>query len=427
MTDRIRPFLLTQVWVLSLLLALFWKPVKSDIHLRKRVANEDVNNEEFGRTLKLFRDENHPHDTKQQIVKANKTQRLPVFHHVVDAKHEEEMSSIEEDMIASAFESRMLDFISLSMSMPYVPTPAPTEPPVMIRLPPPVPSPVYVATYGPTVEPTVALTSRPTEYLETTQTYTPTKAPTSLPTEIPTTSSTNYNAQTPSPIVPQAPYPTEAPTQSPSYYVPQSTSPTQAPTPAPTEPYSDAATYVPASSQLAENDSVKVLSLQQQAGVCSGPSNGVGCASESDEMQGGNPNDIVNCFSVAGVDLSPPFQLAAVRFWLGDSTVPPADLSIQVWAGTVGSGPTTKNLHSQTLDGYVSGENIVRLDEALLLFDAEFCVGVKSSSIEDGLRIQTDGGQSDQASYLMSPDAVCQNSNLWGISLVLVIFAVKPW
>jgi hypothetical protein len=43
------------------------------------------------------------------------------------------------------------------------------------------------------------------------------------------------------------------------------------------------------------------------------------------------------------------------------------------------------------------------LDEALLLFDAEFCVGVKSSSIEDGLRIQTDGGQSDQASYLMSP------------------------
>jgi hypothetical protein len=120
-------------------------------------------------------------------------------------------------------------------------------------------------------------------------------------------------------------------------------------------------------------------------------------------MQGGNPNDIVNCFSAANIGLTPPFQLTAIRFWMGDSTVPPADLSIQVWAGTVGFGPTTTNLYSQELQGFVAGENTAHLDETLLMFDAEFCVGVKSVSMTDGLRIQTDGGQSDSASYLMSP------------------------
>jgi hypothetical protein len=434
MTDRVWPCLLTQFWILSVLLAPCLKPAASETYLRQRASKEGASDEEFGRTLKLFLNEHQSHVTKQRTTNAKKSLRLTVSHHAVDEKNKEEMSSIEKDTEIAGFESRMLDLMSLSMSMQIVPTLAPTVPPVMIRLPAPTTSP----TYAPSLEPSlVPVTPGPTEYLEPTplatyapttlpssyiaQTPSPSKAPTPIPTQIATSSPSMYIAQTPAPSKAPTPIPTQVVTSSPSVYLAPTPSPTKAPIPLPTEaptptpaptqqPYIDAATYLPTPSPNryptfppAGDATVRVLSVQQQAGVCSGPSNGVGCASESEEMQGGNPNDIVNCFSVENVGLSPPFQLTTVRFWLGDSTVPPADLSIQVWAGTVAYGPTTTNLYSQALNGFVPGENSVQLDETLLILEAEFCVGVQSASIEDGLRIQTDGGQSDRASYLMSP------------------------
>jgi hypothetical protein len=120
-------------------------------------------------------------------------------------------------------------------------------------------------------------------------------------------------------------------------------------------------------------------------------------------MQGGNPNDVVNCFDVSTVGLGAPFQLTAVRFWMGDSTLPPADLSIQVWEGSVATGPSETNIYSQELVGFVSGENTAAVTTTLLIFDQQFCVGVKSASMTDGLRMQTDGGATDSASYLKSP------------------------
>jgi hypothetical protein len=441
MADTIRRSFKTNVFGLFLmLLALSWMPVESDTHLRKRVYKEGANNEEFGRSLKLFLDESRHRVTKQRTTSSNKSNLPNVDHHHVDVNQREEMSnSIDNDMETAAFEARVLDFMSLSMSMESVPTEiptevptdVPTETPILVRLPAPTSSPSYVPTYAPsfgqTLYPTVALTTpAPFEYLEPTSspTYAPTLSPSTyiaqslLPTPylpgIPTSSPSMYYAQTLSPTMASTPLSTKTPTPSPSVYIAQTPSatvfpityPTVAPTLSPNKaPYSDAAlspnTYPPSAN--APNATVRVLSLQQQIGVCSGPSNGVGCASESDGMQGGNPNDIVNCFSVTEIGLSPPFQLTATRFWVGDSAVPPEDLSIQVWAGTVADGPTAINLYSQALNGFVSGENTVRLDETLLLFDAEFCVGVRSDSMDDGLRIQTDGGQSDHSSYLMSP------------------------
>jgi hypothetical protein len=146
-----------------------------------------------------------------------------------------------------------------------------------------------------------------------------------------------------------------------------------------------------------------VLSVQETEGVCTGPANGVGCASESEEMQGGNPNDIVNCFDITTVGLALPFQVNAVRFWVGDSANLPADLKIRVWEGTVSGGPTTNILYSQDLSGYNSGENNVFITSELLIFEPEFCIGVNSASMDDGLRIQTDGGDMESNSFIMSP------------------------
>jgi hypothetical protein len=145
------------------------------------------------------------------------------------------------------------------------------------------------------------------------------------------------------------------------------------------------------------------LSLQDTQGICNGPANGVGCASETDEMKGGNPNDIVNCFNVESVGLSAPFRLSAIRFWIGDSSGAPSDLKLRVWEGTVSGGPSMNVLHTQDLVGFAVGENNAVVNSDVLIFETEFCVGVTSTSMDDGLRIQTDSGQVNSASWLMSP------------------------
>lgn len=346
---------------------------------------------------------------------------------------------------------------SRSLPPSLEPTPAPTNQPTEVPTPQPT---VYLAptarpTQSPTTQqtvylaptgrPTQAPTTQPIEYLAPTArpTQAPTTqpavylAPTAQPTQAPTLEPTIYLAPTalpspaPTPLpsieVLQTPYPTAAPTPPSTVYNDSTPAPTKVPTvpqtPAPSVPYENAETYppvpLPASSppadfhypstppetdgSVAEGGSEdRILSVQEKVGVCSGPSNGVGCASESQEVQGGNPNDIVNCFDVTSVGLTAPFQLTAVRFWVGDSSLPPADLSIQVWEGFIASGPTN-NLYSQLLTGYVPGENTAQLSATLLIFEVEFCVGVKSESLTGGLRVQTDGGSSDRASYLMSP------------------------
>ncbi|KAG7369274.1 hypothetical protein IV203_032017 [Nitzschia inconspicua] len=410
----LRPFL-----ALSILVILLSKPVESvGAYLRKRVAKDNEGNE-FGRELKLFHDD-YGFDVMPPKKNTNKARRRAATHHIVDATHQKEMFDVEKDMEMAGFIDRMLQqSMSLSMSMQ---TGSPTATPIQPRSLPPT----LVPTSTPTLEPTPALT----EYIMPTSL--PTKAPTSPPpVEIQETAyPTKAPTSPPSVEIQETAYPTKAPT-SPPVEIQETANPTKAPYSAPTPVSTESPTYLPTSaptvvqytlsptspptlpngyptvppdvSDAQTDTNVRVLSAQQTPGVCNGPSNGVGCASESQEMQGGNPNDIVNCYSAAATGLSPPFQLTAVRFWMGDSTVPPVELSIVVWAGTVEFGPTTTNLYSQPLHGYAPGENTAQLTETLLIFDAEFCVGVKSTSMTDGLRIQTDVGQSGSSSYLMSP------------------------
>jgi hypothetical protein len=150
-----------------------------------------------------------------------------------------------------------------------------------------------------------------------------------------------------------------------------------------------------------------VLSFQDVPGVCNGPANGVGCASvdPNTEMAGGNPNDIVNCFNIDQFDVSIPFQLETVRFWIGESAALPTDLKINVFAGTSADGPMDGvMLYTEELFGYTFGENTADLGMDLMIFQEEFCVGISSTDANSGLRIQTDiTGEMNDASYLKSP------------------------
>ncbi|KAL3919488.1 MAG: hypothetical protein SGILL_003727 [Bacillariaceae sp.] len=353
-------------------------------HLRKRVE-VDNSSEEFGRALlKLY-----PGDEAKRHSTAIKPQRRAAHHHhIVDLDQKmnknEYAKEVEDDIEEAVFDERMLQIMSLSMSIPQTPPPtaAPTRAPITPRSPPP--------TAAPTKAPTVAPTPPPTVYVMPSvgPTEAPTKAPTKAPTNQPTPQPTVYVAPTAAPYEQTQTYP---PTPKPTNFV--------YPTP-------DSGSGATDPSGNVDEGGIEgmVLSNQGTPGTCSGPSNGVGCASESQEMQGGNPNDIVNCFDVTTLGLTAPFELKAVRFWVGDSSLPPADLSIQVWQRSAdGAGPSDTNLYNQDLVGYIPGANTATLTTPLTVTDQEFCVGVKSASMTDGLRIQTDSGTTDGASYIKSP------------------------
>eukprot|EP00534_Pseudo-nitzschia_fraudulenta_P005401 CAMPEP_0201190818 /NCGR_PEP_ID=MMETSP0851-20130426/140996_1 /ASSEMBLY_ACC=CAM_ASM_000631 /TAXON_ID=183588 /ORGANISM="Pseudo-nitzschia fraudulenta, Strain WWA7" /LENGTH=225 /DNA_ID=CAMNT_0047476863 /DNA_START=128 /DNA_END=805 /DNA_ORIENTATION=- len=154
------------------------------------------------------------------------------------------------------------------------------------------------------------------------------------------------------------------------------------------------------------SDSV-VLTFQSIPGVCRGPTNGIGCASDPSDGLSGNPNHLANCFDVAEFGVTVPFELDAIRFWIGDSSPPPPDLQLNIWPGSPLFGPISNvMLYSQELSGYVPGENIFETDMDVIIFQNSFCIGLTSQTLDAGLRIQTDdSGQMmvDGGSYLRSP------------------------
>eukprot|EP00536_Pseudo-nitzschia_multiseries_P011233 jgi/Psemu1/28270/gm1.28270_g len=223
--------------------------------------------------------------------------------------------------------------------------------------------------------------------------------------------------------VTQAPSPTTSPTTSPtiSPTISPNISPTRPPTFNPTAfiPFTNApstrnpVTQAPQISTTNDPNievpiSDIVLSYQENIAFCSGPPTGIGCASEDpNEQLSGNPNDLINCYNAEEFGVESPFQVNAVRFWIGDSSPPPPDMLVNIFSGSKELGPTNDGilLYSQQIFGYKTGENIVTLTRDLMLFQLSFCVGVTSRSPDGGLRIQTDDeGETDGGSYLRSPE-----------------------
>jgi hypothetical protein len=147
---------------------------------------------------------------------------------------------------------------------------------------------------------------------------------------------------------------------------------------------------------------------------------------------GGNPNTLLNCYDVTsfatidesdtiaatGTNTTRVVELKEVKFWIGESSDLPRDLSVRVWDsvdGTIGSGPNNL-LFEQDVLNYSVGENTIFLDVvtgdgSLIPENGVVCVGVYSESVEDGLRIQTESPPGDDigdtvdpvGSFLMTP------------------------
>jgi hypothetical protein len=185
-----------------------------------------------------------------------------------------------------------------------------------------------------------------------------------------------------------------------------SPSPTSMPSPSPTTTESSEPTASPTSSfepTQAPTRFASILSLQSVVGECSGDFNGVGCADTDGSGSRGNPNDIVNCYDVTEFGGSAPFSFESVSFWIGDSVPLPSDLSIRLWTGSVDGGPTDEILLTQEISGYGIGGNTFALVSSLVIVSNEVCVGLVSTTITDGLRVQTEMGPGDR-SFVLAPN-----------------------
>ncbi len=231
-----------------------------------------------------------------------------------------------------------------------------------------------------------------------------TKGPTASPTSLPTLAPNVSRRPTSRPTA----VPTKAPSgkgeattkKAPSGKKGNGKGLTKAPTPSPT---------------ASPTASPTVLTVQDVAGVCPRVPgvDEVGCAFESNN--GGNPNDLVICFDAEQFGVTVPLKLQAVRFWLGVSTDLPADLRLVVWVGSVSGGPTNV-LYTQSLtpSSYMTGENTVTLSPSLDVLEAEFCVGLSSDSVVDGLRVGVSPGTDATSSFFRAPN--CGDPNF--VSLV---------
>jgi hypothetical protein len=147
-----------------------------------------------------------------------------------------------------------------------------------------------------------------------------------------------------------------------------------------------------------------VLTLQAQAGVCSNAdTNGIGCAETEGTGNGGNPNDLVNCYDVTSIGGTAPFVIDQVRFWIGTSIPLPTDLSVRVFSSA--SGAPSTQIGSQALSGYVTGANTFPLTTPITVTTNQFCIGINSQNANDGLRIQNEVGSGSQ-SFVLAPQ--CQ-------------------
>jgi hypothetical protein len=145
-----------------------------------------------------------------------------------------------------------------------------------------------------------------------------------------------------------------------------------------------------------------VLSLQDIVGVCGGAPNGIGCANEPVTM--GNPNDLVNCYNITNFGGFAPYFVDAVTFWVGNSIDLPGDMSVRIWNGSTGGGPTSLLFNQSIPTGdYRIGKNTFNLGTDVEIASEEVCIGVFSMALMDGLRIQAELGEGDQ-SYILAPN-----------------------
>ena len=227
--------------------------------------------------------------------------------------------------------------------------------------------------------------------------YIPSAAPSAAPSVAPSVAPTRTPTPTTSPTFAPT-FVTEDPTFTPTFVTPAPTDPPNTGTPT---------VFVPPTPLPTLGPDTVIFSLQDTAGVCNGPGNGIGCANENpDDPPAGNPNDIVNCFNAADAGVDLPFSLNAVRVWIGDSTVLTPDLEVNIWVGFAdGGGPDPDRLlYSEEVFGYTFGENTFELQMARMIFTQDFCVGVTARSSNAGLRIATDDGGTGESSYLRSPE-----------------------
>jgi len=422
-------------------------------YLRKKRLEGILPSSEFGRqTQKSTGSQEIVMNSRKIERRMEKEGNRRIFTLVVDGLEEE--FTLETSLDTRALEETDMTGKAVH-SLPASPTPSPSPasyptnsaryyPEVKDPYPPPEPQvpqttpPIDPRTTPPTNPPTPSpITSPPSASLssismvptfsKTTESPSNITTPTIVPstntssTDIPTAapSITNTTSSTVAPSVevlpsggptsgsPTTKPDTTVPTTGPGTITPTSKPATTAPT---TSPDTITPTTKPVTTTTAPTTSeATVLTLQDIAGVCSGPVNGIGCASidPNTNMAGGNPNDIVNCFDVNEFDITIPFFLDTVRFWIGDSNVAvPTSLGMKVFAGTVADGPMEGVvLYSQDITtGYAAGENSADLDMDLMIFQDQFCVGISSTATDSGLRIQTDTtGRMDEASYLKSP------------------------
>ena len=100
-----------------------------------------------------------------------------------------------------------------------------------------------------------------------------------------------------------------------------------------------------------------------------------------------------------------------MRFWLGGVNVNiPDTLSVRVWSGNTAAGPDSSNatlfLYEQEIPAgnFSAGPNTIALDVPVEFTDTdEFCAGIFSGPLDDGVRVQTEFGTDGTKSYVQAP------------------------
>ena len=181
----------------------------------------------------------------------------------------------------------------------------------------------------------------------------------------------------------------------------------------------------------AEQPNFGWLSLQDETGICrSNNSSEVGCAEFDGRI--GNPNYALNCYDVQDMiykgtatgDLAivPLLQIdiRMVRFWLGNTSLLPPDLKIQIWNGTVMDGPIAGSdgagiapLWTKEVTNYTFGVNVVEIVPSYQIQDNyEFCIGLLSETIDGGLKVMAEPSGNGMSSYVAAP--ACTGINDFG-------------
>ena len=142
---------------------------------------------------------------------------------------------------------------------------------------------------------------------------------------------------------------------------------------------------------------ITVLSDLATPGVCASVGNEVGCTNPSGTS--GNPNDMIACFNNSQTTL--PFEVHALRFWIGTSAPLPDNLFLRIWSGSATTGPGTLLYEQEVPPGsYNIAENTIALDDPFEFSGQEFCAGVYSNLTNDGFRLVMETGDGLESRFL---------------------------